>query len=118
MALAGGNGMKLIKTYVVPESWENDSKGNTLTIFNTIMDGETISMHDIYIFVVENNSTTNTNYKGSAMVVVSKVVGNSTDIAGAAVRNNWYNVRSISSNISFWISQGATIKVYKEEFPA
>lgn len=110
------NTMKLIKTYVVPESWENDTKGNPQTIFNTIMSGETATTHEIYVFVVLNNTASQQNYAGNVIIMVSNNFG-SNDTFGAVVRNNWQNVRQGISGISFWISQGATVKVYKMDIP-
>ena len=110
-------GWQYIKTYTVPESWENDNKGNAYAVIRTVMQGEQTDIHDLYALLVENNT--------AQSYVCNCIIFSATDITkaegsmgGALIRNNYTNVRNISASSSSWISQGATIKVYKTRTPA
>jgi len=107
---SGGMG-KLIKTYTVTESWQNDTLGNPVTIYNTILSDVTTTNSDMFVCIVKNNLDTSS-YSANDFVYTA----NGTN--GFFHRNNWTAVRSISTEMSSWISQGATIDIYKIDMSA
>ena len=110
----GEEGMKLVRTYVVPESWEDLTYGNTQYAYNTIIKDllEANSSANTYIAVYENNNASQTNYKADYMIATGFGAGNS--IYFQSVRNNRSVVATaLNTTRQFFASQGTTVKVYE-----
>ena len=108
--------MKLVKTYTVPESWENDTKGNTLAIYDLLLKEyvETSATYNVVVAIFENNQASRTNYKADFICAT----GSSNGIYGGSsgvlsVRNERTNCATgLIATRSLWASQGTVIKIY------
>lgn len=106
--IPSGSSMELIKSYTLTESWQNDSVGNTESIYNAILNNVDKTNGDIFICIVRNN-TYQGDYSGNYITYPHRYEPN----IGIACRRNWTELKTIGPAFSFWISAGATIDVYK-----
>ena len=105
--------VEFVKDYTVTESWENDSLGNPITIFQTLgLSTDDLSdLSQVFVMIFKNNHASNTLYKCDCII---RTKGDSTAALGSYVlRNNKSGVRGFSSSTSSWASIGTVIKIYK-----
>lgn len=114
--LKGGSEMELIKTYVVPESWENDTKGNPVAIFSTVLSDITdMTLHEQYILLFKNNNANDSVYRCNLLAISSN--STKSQVNGYCIRSDWSQARSYGASTSSWASQGTIIEVYKLALP-
>lgn len=111
--MTGGaeEGMKLVRTYTVPVSWEDLTYGNTEYVYNTILKDlvEANTAFNTYVAVFENNTATPANYRADYMVAT----GFSTNLYFASIRNSRATyATAVNTTRQFYASQGTTVKVY------
>ena len=111
LASGYGGGLKPVKTFVVSESWENDTLGNGANLYNTVFGDLNDGTTNMYFATVENNTCQYINYAVNGAYVRFQD-GNIVD--SQYFRNNWANLRGMynQSSNSAWMSQGTVIKVY------
>lgn len=100
--------MKLIKTYTVPESWENDKNGNPPKIMETILPDWHDDWNTIYWLLFVDNQAQNAQYKANGILWGGKLM-----YMGYTIRANKTAIRYNSSTTSAWASAGTIIKVYQ-----
>ena len=105
-----GPRMKLIKTYAVPESWENDRNGNPPKIMETILPDWQDDWNTAYWLLFVDNQAQNAQYKVDGILWGGKFTN-----FGHAIRANRTAVRDNDngSKTSTWVSAGTIIKVYQ-----
>ena len=112
MAGIGNIKVDFIKSYVVQESWENDTKGNPITIFSALgLSTDDLSAAQVYVMLFKNNNVSNTIYKCDYIYRAKNT--NNRELGSYVVRNNKSAYREFSSDISTWASIGTVIEVYK-----
>ena len=106
-----------IGQYVVTESWENDTKGNPFAIITTVMPGFIVANeNNIYFLDFKDNLAANQNYRGNCILFCGGTIPTlSSAMAerGTCLRNNYTAIRPLITSTSFWVSNGATIDIYK-----
>lgn len=116
MQMIGGEDVPMVKIgeYTVPESWENDTKGNPVTIAQTVLNG-LVDKPALYILdFVGNEASNNTYYAWLAIYMLSDLTTINT---GMAIRNKTDpNNRTINASTSFWASAGTKINIYRMEY--
>ena len=102
-----------IGEYTVPESWENDTSGNPISIYNVLnntfgIDKSTLAGNEAYIFVFENNKAGN--------YYVNMIYLLNTNVQSYVLRNNKSAFRQFAQSTSTWASEGTKINVYKLQY--
>ena len=112
--------MELIGTYIVQESWENDTLGNALNVYNTVLKpyvdadnlGDKINVY-IALFVT-NTYEEKPYYAYKADYMMYQGNGNSAADKVTTVRNNRTNMSiGATAGRSFWAGQGSKIEIYR-----
>lgn len=104
--------MRLVRTYTVQESWENDTLGNVDTIYTTVLKDlvEADAKYNVFIAVFENNNSQKTVYKVDFIEVVGSSLGRTNICSVRDDRRN--SSTSASASRSLYASAGTIIKVY------
>lgn len=107
---------KFIGSYTVNSSWETDSLGNPITIYNTVSSALGISVNDLgntqgYGFLFRNNNASPVGYRCD-FIYRAKDVSNGT----WALRNNKSAIKGYNYNVSLYASEGTVIDVYEITF--
>ena len=103
--------MKLVRKYTVQESWENDTLGNALAIYNLLMKDivEASVGFNTVIAVAENNSASRYNID---LIVATGNQGGISTFGSGVIREHRGVLRGISSSVSTWASVGTIFKIY------
>ena len=105
----GNSMMRLIKTYVVPTSWENDTLGNPVSIVDTVIpDRDDNDWSVVYWLLFDGNNAAYTLYKVDGILWV----GFDSIAHGYTIRNNKTAYKSNNTGTSSWASAGTVIKIY------
>ena len=109
--LSMASGLKPVKTFVVPESWENDTLGNGANLYSTVFSDLNDGTTNMYFATVENNTCQNINYAVNGAYV--RFQGSNVQDS-QYFRNNWAILRGMYNqpSNSAWMSQGTIIRVY------
>lgn len=103
-----GPRMKLIKSYTVPESWENDTKGNPPKIVETVLPDWQDELNTVYWLLFVDNHAQNAQYKADGILWGGKLIN-----MGYTIRASRTAIRNNVSGTSAWASAGTIIKVYQ-----
>jgi hypothetical protein len=109
--------MELIGTYIVQESWENDTLGNALAVYNTVLkpyvDADNLGdKYNVYIALFATNTCDNYKYRADYMMYHG--TGNYVGTNVMTIRYNRTNISSgAATNRSFWAGPGSKIEIYR-----
>lgn len=111
----GSDHLTFVREYIVPESWENDTQGNPVAIFNAVFGDITQEDGFVYFIVMIGNNASQINYRGDLIYKANKVWLSSDratmNISGAW-RNNFTIYRAFNTDSSIWVSQGTVLRAY------
>lgn len=112
MAMASdSSNLEYLGSYTVPTSWENDTDGNAVNVYNTVV--LPLIGDDLYQIIVvtadNNNNASRDKFIKMCLITCSPIT------AGSVLRftSGEYGIRIMDQNTSAWCSAGTELKVYR-----
>lgn len=120
LSAGGYDNMQFIKNYTVTESWENDTKGKLIPIYNAVI-GNDLTFNDgkkICLMVMTGNTASSYRCNAIFMSMAAPPDASNNNLnAGGIIRQDWVGPRSMNTATSAWVSAGTVIKVYVITIP-
>lgn len=113
MAMANNSdNLEYLGSYTVPTSWENDTYGNPINIYNTAV-LPLIGDESYQIIVVTADNNNAVTYKLIKMCLITDSTPQYGSVLRYTISGDVYSIRAIGESTSAWCSAGTELKVYR-----